>query len=188
MEESTFLKNKDLIIERLRKIDFLKSFKRDYLGEMLQSSKIRQYKPEEIIIPEGTYDEWIYVLLTGKVKVLKKGKELAILEHTGDIFGELAVINQDIRSASVYAVDKTYCLAIDASFLKDLEDRDRTAMYLVIYRVFSEILAERLRVTSEELTKVKEENSYLKRTRTRAVKTPASLTDIQLAPKPRKDS
>ncbi|MEE8285467.1 MAG: hypothetical protein V3R72_02105, partial [Gammaproteobacteria bacterium] len=51
---------------------------------------------------------------------------------------------------------------IDVSYIDRLSGHDRMAFCYVLYRVFSEILANRLRRTSEELIKAKEENKRLR--------------------------
>jgi hypothetical protein len=67
-----------------------------------------------------------------------------------------------VFSASVYALDETVCLATDASYIDRLSDNDRVAFCYILYRIFAEILADRLRLRSEELIKEKEENKKLR--------------------------
>lgn len=157
MSEMHSLKNRELILEKLKSIPFLQSFKRDYLSEILAKSRIRQYNEDELIIPEGQYDKSIYILITGEIKVMKQGQELARMKHSGDIFGELAMINDDVRSASVYAHQLSHCLIIDTSTFNSMNDEEKAAIYSVIYRIFAEILADRLRDTSEELARTQDE-------------------------------
>ena len=105
----------------------------------------------------------IYFLVSGKIRVVKHDEELSVLRRTGEVFGEMGIIDGSPRSASVYAVDETVCLATDASYVDRLSGHDKIAFSYILYRIFSEILANRLRLTSEELIKVKEENERLKR-------------------------
>ncbi len=164
MIESEYLKDSEKFIEKLRQIPTLTPFDEKNLKGLLGLSKIRQYEPDEIIIEEGSYDSWIYFLVSGKVQVKKKGKDLSVLNRTGDIFGEMGVINGSARSASVRSIDKTVCLATDASYIDRLSGEDKLAFCYILFRVFSEILANRLRTTTEELVKTKEEVVGLKGT------------------------
>ena len=116
----------------------------------------------EVILAEGYYDNWIYVLVSGTVKIVKQSEMLSVLRRTGDIFGEMGVIDGAPRSASVYAIDDTVCIATDASYIDRLSGNDRVAFCYVLYRMFCEILVHRLRLTNDELIKVKEENKRLK--------------------------
>lgn len=156
MQETPYLRDQEHLIEKLKTIPFLRSFDEKQLKEILNSSKIRKYEPGEIVITEGLYDSWIYVIISGEVKVTKKEEEISRLGHVGDIFGELAVIDGQARSASVYAVNKITCLAMDASLLAKMDIDDLNIFYLVFYRLLAEILANRLRTTSHELAQVKE--------------------------------
>ena len=140
----------------------LDNFSEEELKGILQLSKIRKYAADEVILEEGYLDCWIYFLVSGKVKVVKHGEDLSIMGKTGDVFGEMGIIDGSPRSASVYAVDDVVCLATDASYIDRLTDSDRVSFCYILYRIFSEILATRLRITSEELIKVKEENNALK--------------------------
>ncbi len=156
MQETPYLKDHEHLIDRLKRVPFLNSFDEKHLKEILNLSKLRKYEPGEMIIPEGVYDSWVYVIISGGVKIVKKEKEIGKLEQVGDIFGELSVIDGEARSASVFATVKTTCLAMDASFLNRLKPEDQNAFYLLFYRLLSEILAVRLRTTNEELARTKE--------------------------------
>ncbi len=162
MLESEYLKDSKKFIQKLRQIPTLTTFDQKNLKGLLAVSKIRQYEAEEYIIEEGVYDTWVYFLVSGKVQVSKKGKDLSVLNRTGDIFGEMGVIDGSARSASVRTIEKTVCLATDASNIDRLTGEDKVTFGYILFRVFAEILANRLRTTSEELVKTKEEIARLK--------------------------
>ncbi|MBW1765430.1 MAG: Crp/Fnr family transcriptional regulator [Deltaproteobacteria bacterium] len=163
MIESDYLKDNSDIVQKLRKIPTLEPFDEKDLHGALQLSKIRKYEPGELILGEGLYDCWIYFLVSGKVRVDKQGEALTILKRRGDVFGEMSIIDGSPRSASVYAIDETVCLATDASYIDRLSGNDRIAYCYILFRVFAESLAGRLRLTNEELIRAKEEIARLKR-------------------------
>lgn len=162
MDESEYLKESQDIVEMIRAIPSLKPFDEKDLKGVLKLSKIRKYGPGELIIEEGKYDCWIYFIVSGKVKIVKAGRALSVLQRRGDIFGEMGVIDGSARSASVYAVEETICLATDASYIDRLTGNDRVAFCYILYRIFAEILANRLRLTSEELVKTRNDLANLK--------------------------
>lgn len=157
MIESDYLKDNKEMIQKLRQIPTLKPFDETALHGALQLSKIRKYNAGELILEEGSYDSWIYFLISGKARIVKQGKELALLTRKGDVFGEMGIIDGSARSASVYAINETVCLVTDASYIDRLSGNDRFAFGYVLFRVFAEILAGRLRLTTEELIRAKEE-------------------------------
>jgi len=157
MIESEYLKDNLSILKKIGNIPTLSSFSEDDLKGVLELSKIRKYEKGEVIIEEGVFDSWIYFLVSGEVKVVKHDNELSILKRTGDVFGEMGIIDGSPRSASIYAVEETVCLATDASYIDRLSGNDKIVFSYILYRLFAEILANRLRLTSEELISLKEE-------------------------------
>ena len=164
MIESDYLKDNTELIRKLKQIPTLEQFREEDLHGALGLSKIRKYNPGEVILEEGYYDHWIYFLVSGEVKVVKHSEDLNILKRTGDVFGEMGIIDGSPRSASVYAIVETVCLATDASYIDRLSGSDRISFCYILYRIFSEILANRLRYTNEELIRAKEENRHIKNT------------------------
>jgi CRP-like cAMP-binding protein len=163
MIESDYLKDNTEIIRKLKRIPTLEPFDERGLDGALDLSKIRKYGPGEMILKEGSYDNWIYILISGSVKIAKEGKELNVLKRVGDVFGEMGMIDGSAKSASAYAVDETVCLATDASYIDRLSGKDRIGFCYILFRVFAEILASRLRVTTDELIKAKEDIARLKK-------------------------
>jgi len=162
MFESEYLKDNDTIIQKLMQIPTLGLFDAKELQGALQLSKIRKYEPEELILEEGSFDSWIYFLISGKVRVTKNGGKLTVLSRRGDVFGEMGIIDGSARSASVYAIDETVCLATDSSYIDRLSGNDKLAFCYILFRVFAECLANRLRLTDEKLIKAKEALARLK--------------------------
>jgi len=171
MQESPYLEGREYLIDKFQRLPFLETLDPRYIKKILRSSKIRKYEPGEVITPEGSLDPWVYVLLSGSVRVVKQEKEIAKLTHVGDTFGELSAIDGQSRSASVQAVTETVCLAIDASFLEAPEDeQDRAVFFSVFYRLFAEIVAHRLRLANEELVELRDENEQLRKKLARQTK------------------
>jgi CRP/FNR family transcriptional regulator, cyclic AMP receptor protein len=164
MIESEYLKDNLAFVEKLKKIPSFENYSEKDIKGILEMSKLRQYEPGEVILKEGGFDSCIFFLISGRAKVVKNDESLGILKRTGDVFGEMSIIDASPRSASVYAIDRTVCLVTDASYVDRLSGNDRFVFSSVLYRVFSQILATRLRTTSEELIKAKEEIEKLKDT------------------------
>ncbi|MEW6593320.1 MAG: cyclic nucleotide-binding domain-containing protein [Thermodesulfobacteriota bacterium] len=164
MQESPYLEGHESLVEKFQRLPFLESLDPKYLKKILRLSKIRKYEAGEVVTPEGTYDSWVYIILSGAVRVVKQEQEIARLDHVGDAFGELAVIDGQRRSASVQTITETVCLAIDASFLDRAEEsHERTVFFSIFYRIFAEIVAQRLRLANEEMVGLREEIERLKR-------------------------
>ncbi len=155
MQETSFLDSKTNMVDNLKNIPVLESFEEQELNRLLEMSKIRKYKPGECIVEEGHSDTWLYFLMYGQIRISKGGKELVVLSRKGEVFGEMGALDSSRRSASAYAVTDTVCLATDIFYLEKLTGTEKQAFGYVFYRLMSEILARRLRQTTEELMKVK---------------------------------
>ena len=158
MKESKYLKEDLRNIQRLLDIPSLRNFETKSLTKLLRLSKIREYDNGEVIIKEGDVDPYLYFLLKGKVKIIKDGVQIASIEEAGEIFGEMRIISDASRSASIYAVGKTICLAVDTTAKERLSSQEEINEFLLLlYRVFAEYASVRLRLANEELVRTKKE-------------------------------
>uniref|UniRef100_A0A673C6L0 cAMP-dependent protein kinase type II-alpha regulatory subunit n=1 Tax=Sphaeramia orbicularis TaxID=375764 RepID=A0A673C6L0_9TELE len=83
----------------------------------------RVFKDGECIITQGDKADCFYIVESGEVKILIKSKTKAGQQDNtevevarcsrGQYFGELALVTNKPRAASVYAVGETKCLVID---------------------------------------------------------------------------
>ena len=156
------LKDSVDIIEKIKTLPAMESFGEKDLKELLRISKIVRYEPGELIVDESSYDGWIYYLISGRVRIAKAGNDLAVLQRTGDVFGEVGSMGREELSVSVYAIDEATCLKIDISSVDGLPNENRYVFRYVIFRGFAEVLAKRLRITTEKFLSAKAELEKLK--------------------------
>lgn len=162
MSENEFANDNVKTIQHLKTIPALEGFSEEDLQTFLRFSDIRTYKDNEIIIEEESLDDRVFYLVSGKVKVVKNGRELIILRRTGDVFGEIGVVSGIARSASVFASGPATCLIIRTSQIETLDEKNRLSFKYMLYRGFAEILANRLKRTTEELVQARVELSLKK--------------------------
>ena len=159
MLESRYLKDNIENLQKLLGISALKHFETKSLQKLLRLSRIREYEDGEVIIREGDLDPWLYFLLSGKIRVSKENLEINTIDKKGEIFGEMRIIDFMQRSASVVAVGKTICLAVDTSAKNRISAQDpeeeKLDFLLLLYKIFAEYMSIRLRVTNEELITAK---------------------------------
>jgi CRP-like cAMP-binding protein len=159
MLESKYLKDNLENIQKLLGISALRNFETRSLQKLLRLSRIREYEDGEVIIKEGDLDPWLYFLLSGKIRISKENLEINTIDKKGEIFGEMRIVDFMKRSASVVAVGKTTCLAVDTSAKNRISAQDPTDekldFLLLLYRIFAEYMSIRLRATNEELITAK---------------------------------
>lgn len=99
----------------------------------------RIYSPGEIVIKEGEQDKALYLLKSGKLGVLKGERLVAEIANQGALFGEMSVILDQPRSATVKAL--TSCVVEVYSVGIDALARDHPRIVKLILRTLAERLA-----------------------------------------------
>jgi CRP-like cAMP-binding protein len=175
MKEYAYIHEEGSLPAPLKAVPFLNSFTDDQLDEVLNSSSLLQCDPGDTIIQEGTIDSRIYVLLSGELEVRVSGKKVAAISRIGDVFGELALVNQDKRAASVIAGSRALCLAVDQKFLQDMHPREEDpAFHAALFEFVARLVAKKLDTTSRRLAEVEKELRALKES-TSAAPAPAAV-------------
>lgn len=111
------LKKPDCDSVVLSKFKLFAGFKEDELATLLSLSDCRTYQPGESIVTQGEQGLCMYVLIRGSVRVhftdpaTNRDVDLATLKE-GDFFGELALVDDGPRSATVDALEETHVLRI----------------------------------------------------------------------------
>ena len=86
MRESEYLDGSTAFIDKLKSIQTLSVFTKEELQELIRFSKLRTYESGELIIREGSYDSWLYFIISGSVKVVNQGIDIAVMENVFGIF------------------------------------------------------------------------------------------------------
>ena len=134
----------------MKGINFFHGMKEEDIQKILNTSNERLYSRGTIIFSEGQKTDGIYIITEGLIKVYKmsvdgREKTLAIL-NPGDILGEMALFDHNLRSATAEALEATKVNVIPRQdFERLLEEMPVLATKLI------RVLAERLRQADEEI-------------------------------------
>ncbi|CAH0486878.1 unnamed protein product [Peronospora farinosa] len=99
----------------------------DFLGQVPIFSTLSSYEKMTVadalrvqfvesgdtILTEGSRGDDFYIIENGEVKCTRGGNEVSARLGAGDFFGELALIHDDVRQATVTAIRKTKLLVLD---------------------------------------------------------------------------
>ena len=141
--------------DALRRIPLFQHMTYKELLAILGIARGRQFEKGQPIIKEGEPGDELFVLFRGKVEVLKGGLSIAML-RAGGHFGEMALVDQAPRSATVVAVDEASGVSIDRDSLLKLMRRDSLLAVKLLWS-FVQVLSARLRNTSDALVGLKQE-------------------------------
>lgn len=94
-----------------KNIELFSSLSDEELLQISHSVTIKKFKKNEIILREEETNQFMYIILTGKVKVIQTsedGKETILAMHqSGDFFGEMSLIDGKTVPANVVATEDT---------------------------------------------------------------------------------
>lgn len=104
------------VLSGLKAIPFLSDLPDETLCELALHAKKNTFPKHSFIITEGDETNSLYILLSGKIRVFSsddQGKEVTLLIQTPvSYFGELALLSNEPRSASIITLENTHCAII----------------------------------------------------------------------------
>ncbi|MFO0569879.1 MAG: cyclic nucleotide-binding domain-containing protein [Polyangiaceae bacterium] len=118
-------------------------------------TEVASYKNGERVIKEGDRGEELFIVLSGQVKVLRGGTQLANLKQ-GEHFGEMALIRAQPRSATVLSDGDSELMLIRRVDFFDILRKEHQLAVKLLWQ-FLGVLADRLADTSRELDHAREE-------------------------------
>ncbi|XP_029705812.1 cGMP-dependent protein kinase 2 [Takifugu rubripes] len=92
----------NLIVKAIQKNDFLSRLDDEQTAMMVELLAVSSFKPGDHVIKEGTEGDSMYIVAGGELRVTQAGRDLRTLT-TGDVFGELAILYNCKRTATVTA-------------------------------------------------------------------------------------
>jgi len=119
---------------------------RERLERATEAIPERAFAEGEALFEEADEGRDLYVLLSGSVRVLKRGREVAVIDVPGAYFGEMSVLLGTPRTATVVAAEPSRLLVVPHDHVEEFfGDTPRLALSI------ARGLAERLAKTTDAL-------------------------------------
>ena len=120
------------------------------LSRVAEVAVPRRYEPGRVVFREGDASDTCYVVRSGHVRVIREhadGRAITLANFgPGDIFGELAMFEDELRSATIETLDPVEAIAILGSDMRRLmREHPDIAVKLVVS------LGRRLRAANERI-------------------------------------
>jgi CRP-like cAMP-binding protein len=140
------------VVELLGRVPVFSTLERGDLERIAQLAVPRSFAPGEVVFREGDASDTCYVVHSGHTRAVHQhgdGRTLTLATFgPGDIFGELALFEDELRSATVEALEPTSVVAVLGPDMRRLMgEHPEIALRLVI------ALGRRLRETNERLAR-----------------------------------
>ena len=130
---------------------FFSDFDDEEVVEIFKLANKKDFKGGQIIFTEGVIGNEMYIIIEGKVQLLKNKKMNESVEikalSPGHCFGEMAIIDSAPRSATAMAMTDTTVIAVNETVLR----LNNPTLCLKLYRNLAALMAENLRQTSNKL-------------------------------------
>jgi CRP/FNR family transcriptional regulator, cyclic AMP receptor protein len=138
--------------ELLSRIPVFAELGADDLRQVAQVAVPRTFEGQDVIFREGDDSDTCYIVRSGHARAIRTHSDGRVITLArfgpGDIFGELAMFDDERRSATVEALDDLRTVAIPGSAMRSLlRSHPEIAVKLVI------ALGRRLRAANERLTR-----------------------------------
>lgn len=149
----------------LKKIFIFQDLEEGELQRVLRLASPHFYARGEVIISEGEPGDCLYILLEGEVEVTKRltlvldqdtPKERLMIRlkaEDGVSFGEMALLENEVRSATVTAVTPCRLLALEREPFLDFVRKNSVTGLKIVLRL-AQLLSRHLRKTNQDVVKL----------------------------------
>jgi CRP-like cAMP-binding protein len=121
----------------------------EQIDRFARVGELESFHADEQIVVEGTLGDALYLILSGKVEVVKNGHRLAILQ-AGAFFGEMSLVEPAARSATVVAMEAAHLFRLPNFGVQGLLVEDAVAFNHVLVTIVR-VLSERLRHANQQM-------------------------------------
>ena len=132
----------------LKSVDLFQTIPGDILSKIAQISVEIETGQNDNIFMEGEQGDSLFVIISGKINVTQDNKSIAILEG-GHCIGEMALLDQEPRSAGATAIEDSILLKIDQEGFYELMASNPDIMRQIV-----RMLTKRVRDMNKKLTTV----------------------------------
>ena len=145
----------------LQNVYLFKTMTADEMGLISELAQTQTFNSGDTIFIKGEPAKAMYLIKHGSVKIqqtTKSGDNLVVATlGTGSHFGEMALVDGDVRSATAAAAEMTEVILIPHDKLQELLSKN-VAMAAKFYKELSQFLCGRLRATTNDLGFARERN------------------------------
>jgi CRP-like cAMP-binding protein len=130
-------------VDKLKRISFFADMGEYDLGQIAEITEEKSYSKGEVIVEERTSAERFFIIYKGKIEITKQfedGEEFVLAVHSdGDFFGEMALLDEGLRSATARAVAPTTVLEITRPNFETLLYKAPVVAYHIIRELSSRL-------------------------------------------------
>lgn len=138
------------IAKELKSFHFFRSFPDDLLLQISTLTETKDFNKGDWIVKEGEQNKVLYFIRSGHAEVTLAGEVVAILQTPGEVMGEMSVVTQKPASTSIRASEALSCFIINTDNFSYVPAKEKDHFLHLMYRIYCNILADRLVKTNEK--------------------------------------
>lgn len=128
--------NADRIVHFLTSVQLFHGLKDRQLKQIAKRTRERFYKKDDLIVEQGKMGVGLFIIESGQVEVIRTRPDGTsfVVDKLGptQFFGELSLLDEAPRTASVIALEDTHCLALSQlDFIDTLHEDTEMAVVML---------------------------------------------------------
>jgi CRP-like cAMP-binding protein len=121
---------------RLHSVPFFSGMSKRELAAVSQQADEVDVPPGKVLAREGQFGHEFFIIDSGTAEVIRDGETIAEL-GAGDFFGEMALLDEDRRTATVTAKTPMSLIVMTRSSFRSL-DRDQPTVHAMVSKAIAE--------------------------------------------------
>ncbi len=125
----------DEVMGSLRRVALFEGLPDEDLRELVEILKGIKAGPGDLLFEEGDEDDRFFVVTAGAVEIVKHvpggGEEKLAVRRAGDVFGEMALLNDAPRFATARVVRECECMTLSRADFEELMGGDSFALRML---------------------------------------------------------
>jgi CRP/FNR family transcriptional regulator, cyclic AMP receptor protein len=139
----------EALFKHLRTMDVFEMLEDHDLLDLISMLKLKQFDPNKVIINEGSRGTHLYIILSGKVAIIKGENQIIAEIGRGELFGEMSLLSGEPASSSVHSRTVVKFGTINGKDLKFILNR-----YPVLQIFFYRLLVNRAQMNMARSGKI----------------------------------
>lgn len=151
IQEFPFDPESPKVPELVAQVPFFDTLDKGTVEAILNHTTILECEAGDTVIQQGEDDRCLVFLVRGSTDIVKDGEVINTASDTGELLGELSILNSEPHSASVIATSEAFCLKTRPAFIGSLSRHERASYEAAFFKYLANLLARRLTSSSKKL-------------------------------------
>ena len=134
----------EINVNELKKLSLFQLFSENDIAQLLTYFTRHEYLADNAVFKEHDHGESMYVILQGAIMISRASGETIAELHEGDFFGEVALFDYALRTASAVAKEDSFILEITRNDFNKLFSVAPALTAKLLYQMMTE-MSRRLR-------------------------------------------